>query len=92
MNKYFDFETCQDGYVVYQDGRRVAASDLVGMLNGNGQGDHQMPEWVQHFLVHFVKRSAKMLITWIDDARDANIINPKIVNRKDGDNRLKNLS
>ncbi len=87
MNSGFDFETChENGYIVYQDGRRITASDLVGMLNQNGQADSQMPPWVQHFLVHFVKRSAKMLITWIDDAKDAKFIDRK---GKDSHIRLK---
>lgn len=31
-----------------------------------------VPPWVQHFLIHVVKRSASVLVAWIEDVREAN--------------------
>ncbi len=32
----------------------------------------QIPPWLRHFLIHVVKCSAMLLVTWIDDVKEAN--------------------
>lgn len=36
------------------------------------QALQSVPPWVLHFMTHVLKRSASILIKWIDDAREAN--------------------
>ena len=31
-----------------------------------------IPPWVQHFLIHVVKRCAMVLVRWIDDMKEEN--------------------
>ena len=40
-----------------------------------------VPPWVQHFLIHVVKRSASVLITWIEDVREANREAVKVIDQ-----------